>query len=337
MSDKYIRKLYNEINETLEGDYKIIIEPGRSFTEDWIEYDQVKWELEQPIKDLVEKLKKEKDLSFEEKILKVYEEICLYYIYDDNVLFFFRKDTSDINNIKYIAVDWYGRIVGEDWIENRKKHNRRICYEFSRLYAKAINELIDNGKDLEAVMIGDKDNTHYFVGLTGEECSAFLDLDDFNKIKDLTRLKLGLKIDGIRIIRDENDKFRDALNSFNVNRLDELAEVEELEKNYKKTNFIDYLSAIIKILNKYNIDSQGFMEYMRAKVVNEDIDPDKIWREIKNDGEKRHVRCLVFNLDSKTYIIDTVDKMLNEIKLEDLDQNIYILKPEEHEYAYYGG
>lgn len=81
-------------------------------------------------------------------------------------------------------------------ISGRKieKHNRRICYEFSRFYAKAINELLEGNDSLEAFMFGDKENLHYVVGLTGEEYSVILDLDDFNNIKDLTRVKLGLKL-----------------------------------------------------------------------------------------------------------------------------------------------
>lgn len=43
MSDEYIKKFYNEVNEALEGDYKIILEPNRNLTDEWIEYDQVKW------------------------------------------------------------------------------------------------------------------------------------------------------------------------------------------------------------------------------------------------------------------------------------------------------
>ena len=105
MSDEYIRKFYNEITQTLEGDYKIILEPNRELTEDWIEYDQVKWEMDEPIEKLVKKLLNETTLNLEDKILSIYKFICLNYIYDDNVLYFFRRDTSDINNIKYIAVE----------------------------------------------------------------------------------------------------------------------------------------------------------------------------------------------------------------------------------------
>ena len=76
MQDKYIKELYNEVNQSLEGDYKIILEPKRKLTDKWIEYDQVKWELEEPIKSLVKKLKKDNTISFEEKVLEIYKYIC---------------------------------------------------------------------------------------------------------------------------------------------------------------------------------------------------------------------------------------------------------------------
>lgn len=164
MQDDYIKKFYNEVNQNLEGNYKIILEPNRQLNEEWIEYDKVAWNVDEIIQNRVNILLKDDDLSFEEKVLNLYEFICLNYVYDDNVLYFFRRDTTDVENIKYIAVDWYGRIVNERWIENRKKHNRRVCYEFARFYAKAINILLNNNNNnLEAVMLGDTENLHYVV------------------------------------------------------------------------------------------------------------------------------------------------------------------------------
>ena len=337
MSDEYIKKFYKEVSESLEGDYKIILEPNRELTEDWIEYDQVKWELDEPIENLVETLLKENTLNFEDKVLSIYKYICLNYIYDDNVLYFFKRDLSDINNIKYIAVDWYGRIIDEKWKENRKKHNRRICYEFARFYAKAINELLRENDKLEAFMVGDKENLHYVVGLTGDEYSVILDLDDFNNIKDLTRLKLGLTIKGIKILRDDSGKFQKAIDKFNKDRLNELTEVEEVKEKLKGKDTIKYFNSIIDILNGYNIDSQGFLEYMRSIIENEEIEIEKIWKEVKGDSEKRYARCLIFNFDSKTYLLDSVDKTLSVIDREKLDKKIFIFNPEENEYPYYGG
>lgn len=336
MSDKYIKKFYNEVNQSLEGNYKIILEPNRKLIEEWIEYDQVKWELEEPIKNLVTTLLKENTLDFEDKVLNIYKYICLNYIYDDNVLFFFKRDLRDLNNIKYIAVDWYGRIINEKWKENRKKHNRRVCYEFARFYAKAINELLDGNDNLEAFMLGDKENLHYVVGLTGNDYSIILDLDDFNNIKDLTRLKLGLTIKGIKILRDDSGKFKKAMDRFNKDKLYELVEVEEAKQNLKSKNTIEYFNRIIDILKAYNIDSQGFCEYMRSIIEHEEIEIEKIWREVKGDAEKRYARCLTFEFNSKTYLLDSIDQTLNVINKKNIDKN-YILNPEENEYPYFGG
>ena len=336
MNDEYIKRFYNEIKENLEGDYKIILEPNRELTEEWIEYDQVKWEMDEPIKTLVDKLVQNNKLSFEEKVLEIYKFICLNYIYDDNVLYFFRTDMSDINNIKYIAVDWYGRIVDEKWKENRKKHNRRVCYEFARFYAKAINQLLNENDDVEAFMVGLKDNTHYVVGVTGKEYSVILDLDDFNNIKDLTRLKMGLTIEGIKILRDDLGNFQKTIDKFNKDKLSELREVEEAKLNLKDKDIIAYFNRVVEILNSYKIDSQGFCECMRAIIESEGIEIEKIWREVQGNVEKRYSKCLTFDFNDKTYLIDSIDKILCVANKEKLNKN-YIFRPEENEYSYYGG
>ncbi len=337
MKDEYIKKFYNEVNQELDGDYKIILEPPRNLKEDWIEYDQVKWEMDKQIKDLVDKLLKDKTLNFEKKLLKVYEFICLNYVYDVNVLYFFKKDMSDPENIKYIAVDWYGRIIDERWKENRKKHNRRVCYEFARFYAKAINELLEENSEYEAFMLGDKTNLHYVVGLTGKDYSAILDLDNFNSLKDLARLKLGLTIKGINILRDETGRLQKAIKEFNKDKLEELVEVEKVKKELKDKDIEKYLSSVVNILNDYNIDPQGFFEYMRIIIEDENIEIEKIWKEIKNVPEKRYVRCLIFNIGSKTFLLDSDTRTIKNIEKDKLDKNLFVFNPEENDYNYYGG
>lgn len=337
MRDEYIRRFYDEVCKNLDGDYKIILEPNRELTEYWIEYDTVKWEIEEKIQGLVDTLQKDETISLEDKIIKVYEFICLNYIYDANVLYFFKRDISDPANIKYIVADWYGRIVGQDWIEKRKNHNRRICYEFSRFYAKAINTLIGGNTELEAFILSDKENTHYVVGLTGKDYSIILDQDDFNSIKDLTRLKMGLTIKGIHILRDETGVFKKTVDQFNNDRLVELKEIEELKKQLKEEDIITYFHESIKVINKYNIDSQGFFEYIRFLIEESGIKIEKIWKEDTKAIEKRYERCLYFELDNKIYLLDSIDKSLTTVKIEDLDKNLFIFNSEENEYKYCGG
>lgn len=336
MQDKYIKKFYDEVCQKMGENYKIVLEPNINLNEEWIEYDTVKWEIEDRMKDLIDNLLKNKTISLEEKIIKVYEFICLNYVYDANVLYFFKRDESDPLNVKYIAVDWYGRIVGQDWINKRKNHNRRICYEFSRFYAKAINVLI-NDSQTEALIVGDRENTHYMVGLTGKDYSVILDPDDFNGIKDLTRLKMGLTIKGIHILRDEKEIFKKVVAKFNKDRLDELKEIEEAKKNLKDKDFIAYINEAIKAVNKYNIDSQGFFEYIRFLIEESGIKIEKIWKEDKKAKEKRYERCLYFEFNGKTYLLDSINKSLSVINLEDLDRDLFVFNPSENQYEYYGG
>ena len=186
-------------------------------------------------------------------------------------------------------------------------------------------------------MLGLKDNTHYVVGLTGKEYSVVLDLDDFNSIKDLTRVKLGLTIKGIKILRDETGKFQKAVNDFNKDKKEELEEVEEAKKNIKSENLIEYFKYVIQVLNKYNIDAQGIFEYMRAVVETEEIEIEKIWKEDQKAPERRYERCIYFKYEGNTYLIDTIEKSLKNISKKDLDTKIFIENPEENQYKYYGG
>lgn len=337
VNNKDIKQFYEEVCKIYGDNYKIVLEPGRNLEEDWIEYDLVEWKIENTVKNMVENLEKDSTKSIEEKIFDLYIFICENYIYDVNVLYFFRKDVSDLNNSKYISVDWYGRIVDTEWFEKRQKHNRRICYEFSRFYAKAINELIDNSLNVEAVIVGDKDNTHYVVGLIGQEYNIILDQDDFNNIKDLTRAKLNLSIKGIHILKDKNGIFEKIVNEYNRDKLEELAEITQAKKKYIKNDIIKLFNISIEVLNKYNIDSQGFFEYMRYIIEEANIKIEKLWKvDTRPTFERRHERCLYFSYENKTYLLDSIEKNLKIVDITKLDKNLFIFKPEENEYKYYG-
>lgn len=337
ISKEKIVNFYEEICNNLDGEYKIVLQPGRDINEEWIEYDSVEWKIEPSMKDIVNKLQNNDELNIFEKIFELYKYICQSYIYDANVLYFFRRDDTDPNNIKYIAVDWYGRIVKDYWFENRQTHNRRICYEFSRFYAKAINDLIGDRNDLEAVIVGDKENTHYVVGLVGEDSSIILDQDDFSNIKDLTRIKLNLTLNGIHIFKDKNMKFINIIEKYNLGKLDELPEITEAKIKYSKEDPIKFLKISINAINQYNIDSQGFFECIRHLIEEMGIRIEKIWKvDTRETLEKRHERCLYFEYEGLTYLLDSIEKTLQNIVLNKLDKKIFIFNPEENVYEYFG-
>ena len=97
-----------------------------------------------------------------------------------------------------------------------------------------------------------------------------------------------------------------------------------------------YINEAIKVINKYNIDPQGIFEYLRALIEEAGIDIEKVWKEDKNAKERRYERCLYFEFNNKIYLLDSINKDLSIINLDDLDRNLFIFNSLENQYKYYG-
>lgn len=296
-------------------------------------YDKAEWKIPEEISVMVDELSQNNELSNEEKILAIYERLCRDYIYDDNLISYIQKIDDD----SFALPDWYGRDIGEEWEKNREQHKRRVCYEVSRYLAKALTELFKDDKNFNTCILWDKGLTHYFVGLTSNDYSITLDLDDFNHIKDLTRIKAGLTADGIVVLDDKSGKFQGALDKFNEGRCkDAIKKIEQdIDSNgdnqdsspFTESDNIALLKNAIEILKeKYGIDSQGIYEYIK-EIVDVTLGPQarkKVWKEISDNGVTRYIRCLVLDVDNQKHIID-VDQMIirtfdeEELKREDRD------------------
>lgn len=95
------------------------------------------WDVTDKIKLFVERLKCDNSISSETKIIKLYEKMSEEYVYDDNLISFIKKVKDGV----YEVPDAYGRKIDEVWINNRKNHNRRVCYELAREFAGALTTL----------------------------------------------------------------------------------------------------------------------------------------------------------------------------------------------------
>ena len=105
--------------------------------------------------------------------------------------------------------------------KKKKKHTRKNCFEISRILVKSINEILRLSGKLEnydVCILWDEAVTHYFVGLVCNEYCLSLDLDDFTQIKDLTRIKTGLTLEGIKVLEDPSYKFSYVLKKYNDGR-----------------------------------------------------------------------------------------------------------------------
>ena len=190
------------------------------------------WEIPDELKSFVVDVARS-NVSIEEKILEIYQKLCEDYTYDDNVLSYIKKNDDET----FFLPDTYGRKTDSTWKNNRQKHNRRNCFEISRILAKSINEVIKlsgYSKNYDVCIIWDEINTHYFVGLACNEYYVSLDLDDFTQIKDLTRMKTGLTLEGIKILEDSFDKFGTVIKKFNNDR-SKIAK-DHIQKKIEKLN-----------------------------------------------------------------------------------------------------
>ena len=319
-----LAKLNNLITNDLKRKTTIILDPNpdhqiRMFgTADGlsVSIDTDIWTMPDEIGTFIRQLN-ENDYSVEEKILAIYDKLCKDYTYDDNVLTYIKKNDDDT----FYLPDYYGRDIDKSWKEKRKLHNRRSCFEISRILAESIIEMLKTSgyfKDYDICILWDESVTHYFVGVICNEYCLSLDLDDFTQIKDLTRVKTELSIVGIKILEDKHNRFTEALESFNEGR-SKIAKEHISDKIDDKEDDIGFLKHSIQILREdYNLDSAGIYEFIK-EIVDTKFGARsrrKVWKEVKNISNgigNRYTRCLIVKIDDAQYIIDVTKDNTEEI------------------------
>ena len=330
---------FKKLNELVSLEFRrkhiIVLNPEEKEStyeeDDDIVYDKAKWTITRELDKYVKELSQNENLTPEDKILYIYEKICKDFVYDDNLISYIKKVDEDVFSIP----DWYGRDVDREWEKNREMHNRRICFELSRYLAKALSELFKDDKEVDTCILWNKNLTHYFVGLISNEYTLALDVDDFFNIKDLTRVKADLTIEGIKILEDNNNKFKSALNKFNDNKHEyAIKKVEDEINNGMEPNSnlkdkegeeVIFLEKTLKILaDKYKLDSQGIYEYMKEIV---DIrlgseKREKIWKKIEGNTSEstRYIRCLILDINNQTYLLDVESKKIRIFDEKELEE-----------------
>ena len=181
------------------------------------------------------------------------------------------------------------------------------------------------------------------MGLTSNEYSLTLDLDNFNNIKDMTRIKTGLTAEGIQILEDKDGKFKKTLDYYNkdrckssVNKIESNIAANKKQENKKnetnESENLTFLKNAVDILKtEHNIDSQGLYEYIK-EIVDVTLGPEvrkKVWKEVKekDDEQSRFIRCLILDIENKKYIIDVDEMQIREFDEEELKREDRIFIP----------
>lgn len=342
MNFNRLGKLNNLLTADLKRKPTIILEPNPeqlyriygTADDIVVGIDTADWEIPDSLKQFLADVASDNS-SNEEKILKIYQKLCEYYTYDDNVLSYIKKTDDDT----FFLPDAYGRETNAIWKENRKKHNRTTCFEISRILAKSIKEVIKlsgHSNNYDVCIIWDEANTHYFVGVACDNYYVSLDLDDFTQIKDLTRMKTELTLEGIKLLEDPYDKFGTVVRKFNGGRSkiakehiqrkrdeacqDNNANGENLNESHYSVdsddiNFFQYAVQILK--EEYNLDSAGIYEYLK-EIVDTKLGArfrKKVWKEVENEPGigTRYTRCLIVTINEIPYIVDVTKENPCEI------------------------
>lgn len=129
-----------------------------------------------------------KDLSLEEKTVYVYAKLCKELLYDEGTLYKRRMARTEYN------LDFSKEVM-----EGIKPGSKVDCVNFSRIFAKFINEF---DGDIGAVVLvnGDGTRLHSFVGVYTDRMSGTFDgtgTEKGNPTDDLMKAKLGLRLFGI--------------------------------------------------------------------------------------------------------------------------------------------
>ena len=313
--NKKVEELYKELNTNISG---LTEEEASKRLE---EYGENK---------LAERKKKSNFIIFLNQFNDLMIILLIFASVFSAVISYIQKVDDDI----YSLPDWYGRDVDKEWEKNRENHNRRICFELSRYLVKSLDELFKDDKNCNTCILWNKNLIHYFVGLTSDDYSLAIDLDDFFKIKDLTRLKTGLTLEGITILEDNKHKFENALDKFNEgrdefaikrveNKIEETAE-SEIKDEEKESEEVSFLKKAVEILKEDRLDSQGIFEYMK-EIIDISIgkeNREKIWKKIdgQNRESTRYIRCVVVNIDGKKYLIDGEEARIRPFDEKEFDE-----------------
>lgn len=143
-----------------------------------------------------------KDLSLEEQAMYIYCKMCSIFSYDEGYLY-----RDKLNKVNYEST------FSKEHLEGLMPGDKITCYDFSRMYAKLINEL---DGDITAVMILEGGNEgHALAGFYTENVSATVEAinvaSDKDSTNDLMKAKNGIKLKGVKTISDREGLIEQAI------------------------------------------------------------------------------------------------------------------------------
>lgn len=259
------------------------------------------------------------NLSLEEKAMHIYSKMCIMFDYDEGYLY--RKNLNKIN---------YESKFSKEHLEGIRPGDKITCFDFSRMYAKLINEL---DGDITAVMILQGANEgHALAGFYTTNVSATVDAININSkedaTNDLTKAKKGIYLKGVKIIYDKEGIIEQAINKVYSNILGKNPKsikeyIQELEHIPTSEDIPDdiglKLQSLLEVMKKNKLSGNEFTQTFWEVLQTNFLGKNKLERaylgELKESNNskrfKRHIllRQVEQNKDKgslkEVYLIDT--------------------------------
>lgn len=323
--NEFLKKL-KEVNSLMNWT-KIKVNPEETQKIDncEIKKDYVLW-IEDDDKLFDELLKDEnfEQLSTIEKILKIHCLVCKHFVFDDFCYFL-----GNYNKEKNICTidSKYGRNPNLVWRENRRKHNRRICYELSRYMAVRLKQFIKEESDI--FLVSDEYETHYATAYVCDDFMIIIDTDDYWKGADLNRVKLGLEIKGITIVSDEKNIVKEKLAKINETRKSKKEFEKEIEDDTVEKSKIEWINILLKKIKILGND--GIFKYMCTILEMKGYEPKKIWE--KEDTMYKETLYMRWNMKFMVINLSGI-KIFNDREFNDyIHEGKYLHNRERHTIA----
>lgn len=310
--------------------------------------DEPEWNISQELYDDIYKDMPD-ELSLEEKALYIYTKLCSVLEYDEEYVYRGKgispKFESDFS---------------KEHLERIVPGTKITCYDFSRIYAKMVNE-IDG--DIEAVIITEGANQgHFSTGFYTDKISARLEAININlngrkdPTNDLMKAKNGIKLRGITPISD-----REGIIDSSMDRIYEsiygrqalsikgfVQEFKSLPRPEVPDDIKIKLQSFIEVMKDKGIVGNEFVQTLdgmcKAKFFGSDVEKAYLGKRIEHNGEKHIQRMVLFRQGAKEddeephfYLIDTSTLEMVEPKsqqlIEKLNSGSIIYESEEHKIA----
>lgn len=260
-----------------------------------------------------------KNLTPEEQAVWIYMKLCKTFSYDDKQVF----DTK--NNL-----------LNKEFLEKVKPGDAIVCFDFSRIYAKFINEdLIDS---LEAKVIGGKG--HFLVELIGQDSFVTVEATDAKSYSnEFFKMRMGLPIEGIKKVYDPNNKYSQAIekitplvnqdvqsiNSY-MSMLNTIREQEELDSDISNENdTLGKINALVKTMEEQGVRGteaiMGIMTFISIGFLGKEVQRTWIKQNVqdKERGTEGRSAIVINNPnDDEFYVIDSYNMSVEAIQREEI-------------------